>query len=346
MAVSIKSKRVVFIIGKQYSFLLQAKKKLNVSDHQLARLLNISTRTLTDWKREKFSLPLVAVKILQDKLGLKLPLGTEIREPYWYVHKAAKAGGLATHKKHGQIGGDPQYRKDQWYRWWKQIGKIKHHPILDAKPFRKPRMSRDLAELAGIILGDGGLSQYQLTVTLHFKDDANYCQYVTKLIERLFNTRPSIYLDRSDSVNRITVSRKGIVDFFLNNLDLKIGSKIRQQISIPTWVYRKKSWEIACIRGLIDTDGCVVIHRYRSKNKIYTYRKLCFTSLSKPMISDVYRILNNLGFRPRIALGKEVWLDSQAQVKNYFKVIGSNNLKHLTRYGGKGYNNTEVGEVA
>jgi len=109
------AKRVIFPSGEQREFLLNVNGILNLSCIELAKLLKISSRTLIDWKREKFSMTLKAVKILARKTNRKMPEHIEIKNSFWYVNKAAKLGGIAVYKKYGKIGGNPEIRKQKWY---------------------------------------------------------------------------------------------------------------------------------------------------------------------------------------------------------------------------------------
>ena len=86
------------------------------------------------------------------------------------------------------------------------------------------------------------------------------------------------------------------------------------------------------MRGLFDTDGSVVFHRYLVSKKEYCYKKLEFCSLSPSLRKSVYNILFDLNLHPRMAREKSVWLDSKNSVKRYFEIINSHNSKHLKRY--------------
>ena len=114
------------------------------------------------------------------------------------------------------------------------------------------------------------------------------------------------------------------VAFMLSTLTMPFFKKI--------WIKRNKKFQIACVRGLIDTDGSVIIHKYGVNGKLYNYKKLQFTSLSRPLLLSVYKILKDLEVNPRLARQKEVWIDSKMSVKKYFDIVGSHNLKHLNRY--------------
>ena len=241
---------------------------------------------------------------------------------------------MAVYKKYGIIGGNQEIRKKKWREWWEKSGKFNLNLLPNKTlPFKTPRKSNKLAEFIGIMLGDGGISQYQITVTLHDKDDLEYSKFVLKLMKKLFGINPSVYHDKKDSVNTITISRSILVKFLTDEIGLKIGNKIKQQVDIPGWIKKNKKFEIACLRGLMDTDGCLVLHKYKVKNKEYRYKKLEFCSASKPLIKSIIEILKKFDFRPRLSHNsKNVWIDSKSEVERYFKIIDSNNPKHKNRF--------------
>ena len=304
-----------------------------VSVKETAKLCNLSERTIRDWRREKFLMDLKALKILCKKTGLKFPSDIKLRDKYWYVTKGASRGGVAALKKYGRVGGDPEYRKKKWYEWWEREGKYKHHPIINTPlPIKKPRKSEDLAEFVGIVIGDGGITKRQVIITLHDKDDKAYSQFVMSLIKRLFNVPIGTYHKRKDSVINFIISRSELVRFCVEKLGLKKGNKIKQQVDIPDWIKQNKLYLIACMRGLVDTDGCVFTHCYKVNGKWYSYKKLSFTSFSEPLRQAVFNILKDVGLNPRLAQSRDVRLDSVKDMQRYFQFIGSHNPKHLQRY--------------
>lgn len=333
MTEKFKCKRVVFKNGAQRKFIKNAKKSLHLNNKELAKLLKVTNRTLSDWKREKFYIPLDAVKILLRKERRSMPKNIKIREPFWYVNKGAKIGGLAVYRKYGIVGGNPEKRKEKWFEWWNQIGKFKKHPILNKPlPIKRPNYSEELAEFVGIVIGDGGISKRQLTVTLHHKDDKKYTEFVVNLIKKLFSVKPSIYHNYKNSVNNIVVSRSELVKFCAEKLGLKIGNKIKQQVDIPDWIKKNKKFQVACLRGLIDTDGSIIIHKYKSKNKFYSYKKIGFTTKSYPLLKSASNILDRLGIKYGISKRGDVRIESQKNVEKYLNLVNSHNPKHLERY--------------
>lgn len=329
-----KSERVAFPRGKQKEFLLAAKKALNLSGEKIAKLLRVSNRTLTDWQREKFLISLNAVKIILEKTKNKMPKNVRIKNPFWYTRKGAKAGGLAVYKKYGRIGGNPKYRKKKWCEWWEKEGKYKKHPIIGVtKSIKKPQFSKGLAEFVGIILGDGGISKYQVVITLHSEDDREYSQFVLSLIKKLFGVDASISYRKKDLAINLTISRRELVKFCIEKLGLKQGDKVEQQVDVPGWIKENKQYAVACARGLVDTDGSVFTHRYQVNGKFYNYKKISFTSHSKPLLLSVFKVLDNLGISANIRKNmQDIRIDGQADVKKYFKLVSSNNPKYLKKY--------------
>ena len=328
------SRRVFLREGGQKSLLRKIQRKVSIKE--MADLCGCSERTLRDWLREKYSMDLICISKLCKKSYIPLPREKKLKERYWYVSLGSSAGGKAIMRKYGAVGGDPSHRKKKWQEWWKREGKTKPHPVINAPfPIRKPSLSEDLAEFVGIEMGDGGMSKYQLTITLHHKDDKQYVKFVAALIEKLFNVKPNLRHVKKDSVINIVVSRIELIKFCNEKLGLKIGNKIKQKLDIPSWIKRNKKFQVACMRGLIDTDGSVFAHRYKVGKNWYGYKKLSFSSHSRPLLISVYRILKNIGLNPRLTSAIDVRLDRVSDVQKYFKLVGSSNPKHWKRYRNK-----------
>jgi hypothetical protein len=333
MAEMSKSKRVKFSKNKQKVFLTKTKNVLKLKNKDLAKLLKISNRTLTDWKREKFYISLEAAKLLSRKTGIKISKNIKILEPFWYAKKGARAGGITMYKKYGSVGGNPEIRKKKWHKWWELKGKFNPNSITNKIiEIHKPYKSAELAEFAGIMLGDGGISKYQIKITLNHISDKPYSKFVFNLIKKLFKTKPIIYYYPQKSILDITLSRREIVKFCVEKIGLKIGNKIKQKIDIPSWINQNRKFQIACLRGLIDTDGSIFTHTYRVNKKWYSYKKLDFSSSSEPLRQSVYNIFIRIGLNPRLAQNKSVRLDSIEDMIKYFSIVGSHNPKHLKRY--------------
>src|SRR3990170_2350746 len=93
--------------------------------------------------------------------------------------------------------------------------------------------SENLAELTGILLGDGGITFNQLQITLDKTRDKLYAGHVASLIYKIFSEYPKIYF--RDTVCVITLSGIEYVELFVR-IGLKTGNKVRQQVRVPNWV--------------------------------------------------------------------------------------------------------------
>ncbi len=292
--------------------------------------LNISERTLRDWIRGKFT-------VTDNGFNYFLCGRNKFKEyaksidKYWYVKKGARLGGLAKYKKYGYVSENEDKRITGWRKWWQREGFKKYNFIGKTKSFKLPRLDEQLSELTGIILGDGGLSKYQLVVTLNSEDDREYKNYVSRLINKKFGVKPKEYFDKKARAVNLVVSRKLLIDYLVGKIGLVRGNKTKNQISVPEWITDSPTLSKKCVRGLIDTDGSVVIHRYDVNKKTYSYRKIDFVSASKPLVDFVFLTLLDSGIKARMFKDRHVWIDSIESVKKYFDIIGSSNPKHLMR---------------
>lgn len=326
-----EDKRVIFPHGSQQAFLLQAIKKLGVSTTLFTEAMGVNKRTFSDWQRKKYSLPLSVLKKITDLTDIKKPKDIKIKNRYWYIYKGGSVGGLAVYKKYGMIGGDPEYRKKKWREWWNREGKYNENLITAAKPIHRPKHSQNLAEFVGIMMGDGGITKLQTTITLNAKTDKDYVFFVQNLIKKLFKINPSIYTSDRSLALSIVVSRKRLVEF-CDSIGLKTGNKLKQGLDIPKWVKERQSFANSCARGLMDTDGCIFNECHRIKQKYYCYPRMSFVSHSKQLRLSVLGILKKIDLSPKIRNNRSVQIERRADILRYFEIIGTSNPKHLKRF--------------
>ncbi|MDP3697358.1 MAG: LAGLIDADG family homing endonuclease [Candidatus Taylorbacteria bacterium] len=336
-----QNKRVVFPQGKQKEFLEKARLFLGLKNKKFAELMGISVRTLNDWKREKFYLSLSRLKFLCDKLGVFTPKYLEIKDAFWYTSLGAHKGGVASFKKYGCIGGDPEYRKEKWYEWWQNKGRFRKDTITSPIKVIKPPKSNELAEFVGILLGDGAITKKQITVTLHKIDDGDFTEYVCHLIEKLFHLKPAIY--KRESVNNIVISRTELVKFFVYRLGLCVGNKVRQQVDVPTWIKKSEVFSKACLRGLFDTDGCFYIDKHKYNRKTYLNCGINFTNRALPLLFFFKETLQKYNLSPTQKTKYAVFLRREEDILKYFNEIGSSNPKHYRKF--RDYFINKYGEV-
>ena len=323
--------RIRFPTGKQTEFINNVILKTG-SIPAMAAVLKVSARTIRDWRREKFTMSYEALKTMSRLGKIPMPKNIQHEKKFWYVTKGARQGGLASYKKQGGIIGDPAVRAQNWREWWEKEGKAKPMPAnFYPLPFSRPEKSVELAEFMGIAMGDGGMANRQFSISLHHIDDLAYSRFVIALIEKLFSIKPSVKHIEARSVNILLVSRSLLIEY-LHELGLPIGNKVEQRFDIPLWIQSNHEYMIACVRGLVDTDGCVFIHRYRVNGKLYSYKKLDFCSYSPPLIATVDTFLKSLAIHTRIAAKVDIRIESKAGIERYMQLIGSHNEKHLKKW--------------
>jgi len=328
-------KRVIFKKGEQRKFLELIKNRLSLNLDELANLAKVHVRSLTDWRREKYSISLPALKRWCKKANIPLPKNIEIKDPFWYTPKGALAGWIAVCKKYGHhhIGGDPEYRKKKWREWWEKEGKYKKHPIINvSKSIKKPYFSKELAEFVGIMMGDGGITKYQIKVSINREDDEEYGYFIENLIKKLFSVPVARHYCKDSLEMSLGVSRVELVKFCNRRLGLKIGNKLKQGLDIPMWIKNNMEFQKSCLRGLIDTDGCLFYERHKIKNKIYSYKRLNFTSYSSSLRRSVFSIFKKLNMSPRIRNNRSVQIENNEEINQYFDIIGTHNPKHKRRF--------------
>ena len=333
MLESFKNKRIKFNKrGIQKDFILKSKKILNITSKDLSKKLEVNQRTLSDWSREKFTIPYSSANKLSKLTHTPIPDDYSIIDLKDHLKKIGQKGGRKRIAIYGKITLNEEYRNKRWREWWEKIGQYKKKP----KGFNSlikiniPSKNKQLAEFIGIMLGDGGIAPYHIHITLS-DNEKEYAYYVMNLITSLFKVNPKIHKVKKANAIDIVVQRKNLVDF-CQHLGLVLGNKVKKQVDIPEWVKENESFLKACIRGLIDTDGCFYTNSYFVNNKEYSYFKIAFTSASNPLINSVYIALIKFGFMARISKNhKDVRIEGTQYVNKYIDEIGSHNEKHLVK---------------
>lgn len=321
--------RVSLPKGKQTELINLVIKRSNLKTSDMAKSLKIHIRTLSDWRREKYTMSLPALRVVCKKLGTKMPHYARIKEPFWYTKLGAKKGWATVLKKYGRVPVNEEYRKEKWHEWWNKKGKFNENKYFVTRDIKEPKQDHHFAEFVGILLGDGCITKRQVSITLNKYDDKEYAHYISGLSRKLFGIAPSFY--NQGSVWDLTISRTELVKFLICN-GLFIGSKVRQQLGVPQWIQENDKLSKYCIRGLIDTDGSFYTEKHPHKNKVYCNCVINFTNRSIPLLKFVKTKLEKFGFNPRKGNQYNVCLGKEEQVSRYFKEIGSSNPKHYNKH--------------
>lgn len=314
--------------GQQRKFVNSVITKTNLPTRILAEKVGVVRRTVDGWRNEETFMSEMGLIKLSEIGKIKIPKNVTYLDKYWYTRLGGKAGYASVIKKYGRMQVDEEERKRKWQKWYEEVGQYKTWQSSVPKTFNKPNASNELAEFFGIMMGDGGMTKYQITVSLHYKE-RQYGEYVAHLMEKLFGVHPTIR--RMKNVHTYVLFRVELVKY-LNGLGLKVGNKIRQNLDFPVWIKENKKYLAECLRGLFDTDGCLIRHSYVSNGKIYRYKKIDITSKSLPLLISMHNALTDFGIKNRISRHYSIRIEAVDAVERFFEIIRSSNSKHFMKY--------------
>lgn len=174
-----------------------------------------------------------------------------------------------------------------------------------------------LAELIGVILGDGNLYKHPRTENLRIicdSKDTIYVKHIAKLIKRIFNKRPSIIKRKNENAVVVSLYQCKICE----RLNLPCGNKIKNNVRIPPWIHRDRKFIVRCLKGLFETDGCF------QEDKSNYAQYIEFKNNCKQLRRDVYNILTKIGFNPQFG-SNYIRLAKRNETFNFKKLIDFRN---------------------
>ena len=186
-----------------------------------------------------------------------------------------------------------------------------------------PEYNEKLAELVGILLGDGHISKYQTSITLNSIADKDYLPYVLDLAESLFSqAKTSIIYRRSSRAIDIRINSIKVADFF-HEMGIRPNNK-----KIPEWIYSRKEFRKACVRGLVDTEGSTARKIYLSKSKGQRiYYQLNFRNYEPILMSFVKNVLTELKIKSSLIPLKSLYISNPMALGTFLREIGCSNPK-------------------
>tara|TARA_Y100000310_G_C20613868_1_gene779518 strand:- start:188 stop:1081 length:894 start_codon:yes stop_codon:yes gene_type:complete len=237
------------------------------------------------------------------------------------------------------------YRKLNFYEEYKRFildYKMEFWNLRKGDDLSLPEYSEELAELIGIVLGDGyieyrncgpKIKKYSIKIAGDSIQSYNYMnQYIPQLIKDLFNVEVISYKSKDSNCIYVALNGKQVIEFF-GKMGLKPGNKLVSQNTIPDWVWKDEEYLKACIRGLYDTDGSVyeMLPHWPGLFQVY------FGNKNLTLLRDVRKALIQLGFVvSKLSNVKKnrcpcFYISRKDQVFKFYKEIGFNNEKHIRR---------------
>ncbi len=287
--------RVRLIAGKQKELIYYFKSKKGYTWKELSDHLGVNKPALIEWKLENNLMPLKAYEKM-DPEGLFSKEIVEIKEEGWGKRKGGRVSK----------------------------GNIKN--------ISKPAESEKLSEFIGIVLGDGNIKAeknfgvYQVRIAGNSRKEGKYLNFIYRLSEELFGIKPRRF-NKEPSTGYVCLDSKRVVDYLIEK-GLKSGNKIVNGVKIPYWIKSNKKFLKCCVRGLIDTDGCVS----KISNKDPNLARITFTNHNLELLKDTKKALETLGYHPsKLINNRVIYLSRQKEIKRYVKDIGFSNSKHIRR---------------
>ncbi|MBU1137117.1 hypothetical protein KKD72_01990 [Patescibacteria group bacterium] len=151
--------------------------------------------------------------------------------------------------------------------------------------------SGDLAELIGVVLGDGHIGKFPRTEILSISSNLNNQGFIdrySRLIESLFDKKPVKAKRKNANCVRIYIYQKNIS----KRLNIPTGARKDKYIGIPKWIYNNEEYLIRYLRGLYEAEGSFSVHL-----PTCTY-KFVFSNRNKSLLDNVNCSLKKLGFNP------------------------------------------------
>ncbi len=250
-----------------------------------------------------------------------------------HLRRVGRLGALARYKIYGNPGTLEGRQKAgrllvQWIR--NNPEQARRSGATVVKEIKHPAFSPLLAEFVGILIGDGSIrSQFQVSISFDRSKDADFIQWSKGTIKRLFGLECIQVFGKETLGVDLVISSINLVRFLSKAAGLRPGNKLRNGLDIPEWIWERRSYQVACLRGLMDTDGSPFIHRYQVGGKWYAYPKLAFCSRSEDLLKSVFQLFSGLGFHPRLARSSsQVFIDRSDEAKRYYQTVGSRHRRH------------------
>ena len=203
-----------------------------------------------------------------------------------------------------------------------QIMKITEKPRYLEKQIKKFNLDNKLAEIFGILNGDGHISKsnYEICVVGNSLEK-EYYTYLKNLFESKFRTSFTFIIDKSSF--KLKVYSKHLSNILVGEYGLPKGNKMGQ-LRIPKQVISSDYLLKSYLRGLFDTDGC--FHIRRKKDPM-----IGITSADPRFLEEIKSAFTYLGFK--VAKGADrMFIYHKSDIARFFKEIKPANSKHLKKY--------------
>lgn len=194
-------------------------------------------------------------------------------------------------------------------------------------------LNPDIAELCGIIMGDGNLwtnnRKYEITITGNPEDDKLYLNDLYSYVDRNIKAKP-YYRIRGRGL-RLTIYSKKFFEFVTLNIGIPSG-KLKRNSGIPPLICENPYLLRRFVRGVFDTDGSIFTSK---KPGVSNYPTLEISNSNVVLLDMIHEFLKREGFsshfRKTSKRGYKISLYGRKMLEKWNLSIGSSNPYKLNR---------------
>ena len=171
----------------------------------------------------------------------------------------------------------------------------------------------DLAELIGVILGDGHIWKYPRVDELSIFSHSNNIGFINRyncLVEKIFNKKATKTKHGKDKCIRIRIYQKNIS----SRVGVPYSPRRNLILQVPDWIFKDKMLIVRYLRGLYEAEGCHCIHKPTGTYKVF------FTNRNTSLLRIVYRLVKKLGFHPHKSL-YQIQISRKKEVFEFLNLI-------------------------
>ncbi len=196
----------------------------------------------------------------------------------------------------------------KWRIWAKAKGIMKaEYPV-----FKK---DGDLAELIGVVYGDGNIGRFPRSERLIITSNSNNKGFINRyscLVKKIFNKETTNMKSPNSNYARISIYENKISE----RLGVPAGDRSNLKIAIPLWIKNDHKILKRFLRGLFEAEGSFCVHKPTG-----TY-KFLFSNRNASLLNIVFDCLKILSFHPhrssdKIQISKKSRLTKQKSYYNF-----------------------------
>ncbi len=226
------------------------------------------------------------------------------------------------------------FRKSHW-TFLCEVYKLNHPMELNKGDLFMIKFTSEMSELLGIMFGDGCLSHAKnknvVYISGHKIDDFEYHNQITrKLFLNIFDKKIKIKYRKKENTLFIRFSDKKIFTC-LKKSGMVVGLK-NNKLNVPKRIVQDSKHMYPFLRGIVDTDGCIVFSKQHRKRPYYP--RIEITNKSKRFLNQLFCFLVNKEFYGSISnkgRGYRLEIPGFRNLKKWIDFIGFSNPKHIKK---------------